>query len=99
MSREAKAKVRIQRLLKHYKNNLLTQAGNPTEDTVDNLLVDLHHYCAEKGLDLVDRMNEAARATEPPPPPKKPHVYPASVKLDEAGMPVATELHLRTKSA
>lgn len=68
MSREAKAKVRMQRLLKHYKNNLLTQAGEANVDTVDQLLVDLHYYCQLNGIDLVDRMNEAAIATEPPPP-------------------------------
>jgi hypothetical protein len=68
MSEQARAKVRMQRALKHYKNNLLTQAGNPDEDTVDSLLVDLHHYCAANNIDLVERMNEAARATEPPAP-------------------------------
>ena len=58
-----KANVRMQRVLKHYKNNLLTQAGNPDVETVDNLLCDLHHYCTKHGIDLVDRMNEADRAT------------------------------------
>jgi hypothetical protein len=53
----------MQRTLKHYKNNLLTQAGGPDEDTIDRLLCDLHIYCAEQGIDLVDRMNEADRAT------------------------------------
>jgi hypothetical protein len=63
MSEQARATVRMQRALKHYKNNLLTQAGNPDVDTVDNLLCDLHHYCRKHGIDLVERMNEAERAT------------------------------------
>lgn len=63
MSEQARATVRAQRLLKHYKNNLLTQAGNPDADTIDQLLVDLHFYCNKNGIDLVDRMNEADRAT------------------------------------
>jgi hypothetical protein len=41
MSEQAKAKVRAQRALKHYKNNLLTQAGNPDKQTVVDLLSDL----------------------------------------------------------
>lgn len=63
MSNQARATVRAQRLLKHYKNVLKTQAGNPDTDTVDNLLVDLHYYCDKNNIDLVDRMNEAARAS------------------------------------
>lgn len=64
MSEKAKANVRIQRMLKHYKNNLLTQAGNPDTDTVERLLVDLHHYCSKNEIDLVELMTEAAIATE-----------------------------------
>lgn len=64
MSEFARANVRIQRMLKHYKNNLLTQAGAPDVETVDNMLVDLHHYCQKNGIDLVERMTEAAIATE-----------------------------------
>ncbi len=64
MSEQARATVRAKRTLKHYKNTLLTQAGDPTQDTVDDLLVDLHHFCKKNNIDLVDRMNEAAIATE-----------------------------------
>lgn len=66
MSEQARAVVRMQRLAKHYKNNLLTKAGEANQDTIDSLLVDLHYYCQKHGIDLVDRMNEAAIATEPP---------------------------------
>lgn len=65
MSTEAnRSTVRFTKLAKHYKNNLLTQAGTPDQDTIDCLLVDLHHYCKKHDIDLVDRMNEAAIATE-----------------------------------
>lgn len=64
MSEHQRSKVRMQRTLKHYKNNLLTKAGPPDLDTVDSLLVDLYYYCAEHKIDLVERMTEAAIATE-----------------------------------
>jgi hypothetical protein len=64
MSEKANATIRAKRTLKHYRNVLLTQNGDPTEETVSNLLIDLHYFCKKHNIDLVDRMNEAAIATE-----------------------------------
>lgn len=66
--KQARAKVRIQRTLKNYQS-LLIQAGKPkaSDDTelLDQMLVDLHYYCQLQNIDMVDRMTEAAIATEP----------------------------------
>lgn len=81
----ARAVVRMSKGLKHYKNNILTQAGEADADTVDKFLVDLHVYAAAKGIDLVDRMNEAHRATYLPE--AKP-VERRAVARDTFGLPI-----------
>lgn len=60
VAEQNRANVRGRKLLKHYRNSLLTQAGEPDAGTVTQILADLIIFAVKNDIDVVDCTNKAA---------------------------------------